>query len=247
MSNSVVVQSRNSLPANVQEEADALLAATQVHEKLLKFKKGKFFVMDDEVALGTEFICHALQLTLGWVKFVANKVAERKMGRAADRFVPAERDELGDLDKSEWEYRDGEAVDPWSYQHLLPLEHIETGEVYIFTTSSIGGKIATEVVVQEYAKRLKRTGARALPIIRLGVTEMKSKKYGDVKRPHFEITGWENETPVSPSRACLARERVVAAARDITPPHQEEPKFGDAEIEAMQADVLRHADKDLPF
>ena len=151
--------------------------------------------MDDEVQLGTEFIAHASQLTIGWIKFVNNKVADRKMGRAAERFVPPERDELGDMEQSEWEVRDGELQDPWSYQHLLPLEHPETGEIYIFTTSSIGGKIATEVIVQEYARRIKRRGSRALPIVRLAVTQMKTKKYGDVARPCFEVVGWEDDGP----------------------------------------------------
>src|SRR6516165_420649 len=193
MSQLTVVQ--NSLPANIEDEADALLASTQTHEKLLKFKKGKFFAMDNEVALGTEFLCHASQLVIGWIKFVNNKVADRKMGRAAERFVPPERDELGDMEQSEWEVRDGELQDPWSYQHLLPLEHPETGEIYIFTTSSIGGKIATEVIVQEYARRIKRRGSRALPIVRLAVTQMKTKKYGDVARPCFEVVGWEDDGP----------------------------------------------------
>jgi len=232
MSQLTVVQ--NSLPANIEDEADALLASTQTHEKLLKFKKGKFFAMDNEVALGTEFLCHASQLVTGWIKFVNNKVADRKMGRAAERFVPPERDELGDMDKSEWEYRDGEAVDPWSFQHLLPLENAETGEVYVFTTSSIGGRIATEVVVQEFAKRMKRTGSRSLPIVRLAVTEMKSKKYGAVPRPCFEIVSWED----SPAPA-VSTMRTVNNGDDF--PHMDEPPpLSDAEIEAMRADALRH-------
>jgi len=235
MSQLTVIQ--NSLPANIEDEADALLASTQTHEKLLKFKKGKFFVMDDEVALGTEFICHASQLTIGWVKFVNNKVADRKMGRAAERFAPPERDELGDMDKSEWEYRDGEAVDPWTFQHLLPLEHTETGEVYVFTTSSIGGRIATEQVVQAYAKRLRHTGSRSLPTIRLVVTEMKSKKYGDVPRPHFEVIGWEGAPAVSTMR--------VVSKGDDFPLMKEPPPLSDAEIEAQSAAALRHANKNF--
>ena len=57
---------QNNLPANVEEEADNLLATTQGHEKLLKFVKGKYKVMDDEVSLGTEFIVHADQLVFCW-------------------------------------------------------------------------------------------------------------------------------------------------------------------------------------
>jgi len=232
MSQLTVIQ--NSLPANIEDEADALLASTQTHEKLLKFRKGKYFVMDDEVRAGTEFIAHASQLTLGWVKFVGNKVVERKMGRAADRFAPPERNELGDMDKSEWEYRDGEAQDPWSFQHLLPLENPETGEVYIFTTSSIGGRIAAEQVVQAYAKRLKHTGSRSLPIVQITVSQMSTK---NVARPHFEIVGWEDAPAVSAMR-------TVSKSND-SPHMKEPPPLSDAEIEAQRADALRHANENF--
>jgi hypothetical protein len=43
----------NNLPTAYEEEADTLLAATEGHEKLLKFVKGKYKVGDDEVPLGT--------------------------------------------------------------------------------------------------------------------------------------------------------------------------------------------------
>jgi hypothetical protein len=241
---------RNTLPANVEAELDNLLATTRTREPILKFVKGKYKVQDDEVALGTEYLAHASQLAFSWIKFVGNEVVDRRQGRAADRFVPPEREELGDLDKSEWERDDrGNPKDPWTLQNLMPFENPETGEVVIFTTSSIGGKIATERLAQEYAKRAKRTGSRALPIIHLECAEMQTKSYGDVKRPHFEIVGWENETPSSPMRACAAREGVVAVARDITPPpRMDEPTFSDAEIETMQADALRHANEDfIPF
>ena len=40
---------QSNLPADIESEADNLLATTQGHEKLLKFVKGKYKVMDDEV------------------------------------------------------------------------------------------------------------------------------------------------------------------------------------------------------
>ena len=51
---------------------------------------------------------------------------------------------------------DGKPKDPWCFQHLLPFEHLESGEVVIFVTPSVGGMIATEELVREYARRLKR-------------------------------------------------------------------------------------------
>ena len=215
MSQLTVVQ--NSLPANIEDEADALLASTQTHEKLLKFKKGKFFAMDNEVALGTEFLCHASQLVIGWIKFVNNKVADRKMGRAAEGFVPPKREELGDNDQSQWERDDrGAPKDPWTFQHLMPFENLETGELMIFTTSSIGGQIATQNLVREYAQRVKRKGSRALPIIKLDVAQMRTKSFGDVARPHFEVTGWEDAPAVSPAN--VTRTVNVDDVPDLDPP-----------------------------
>src|SRR5258708_37662853 len=133
----------SNLPTAYEEEADALLAATEGHEKLLKFVKGKYKVRDDEVPLGTQYVAHANQLTYCWIKFVDKKVVERRHGKAAEKWAPPEREELDDNDQSKWEPGlDGEPKDPWVFQHLLPFENLETGEVLIFVTSSNGGQIA---------------------------------------------------------------------------------------------------------
>jgi hypothetical protein len=188
-----VMKTQATLPANYVEEADALLAATQGHEKLMKFVKGKYKVVDDEVPLGTQYVAHASQLTYAWTKFVDSKVIDKKYGRAAERWVPPEREDLGDTDQSQWETGlDGKPKDPWCFQHLLPLEHLESGEVVIFTTSSIGGRIATEELVRTYARRVKHKGSRALPIIKLASKDMPTRAYGNVPRPYFEIDGWED-------------------------------------------------------
>src|SRR5262249_24616514 len=95
--------------------------------------------------------------------------------------------------QSKWETGlDGRPKDPWSFQHLLPFENLESGDVVIFTTSSVGGRIATEELVNAYARRLKRTKSRALPIVKLASKDMATKAYGNVPRPHFEVDGWED-------------------------------------------------------
>jgi hypothetical protein len=224
MSQLATIQS--NLPANIEAEADNLLAVTQGHERLLKFVKGEYKVMDDKVPLGTQYIAHTTQLTFAWVKFVDNKVVDKRHGKAADRFVPPKREELGDNDQSKWEIRDGEMKDPWSFQHLLPLEDPETGEVVIFTTSSIGGQVATQELVRAYAQRVRRKGSSALPIVELAVAKLKTRKFGDVARPHFEVTGWED----TPSVDFAARADTI----DMTPPHRDD-------------EIPPHTGEDLPF
>ena len=160
---------------------------------MLKFVKGKFKVQDNEVPLGTQYIAHANQLTFCWIKFRDKKVVDRKFGKAIDRWRPPERDELDDGDQSQWETGlDGKPKDPWVFQRLLPFEHLESGEVVIFVTSSTGGKIACDELVREYARRVKRTGSRALPIVALRSKDMPTTYYGPVPRPYFEVVGHED-------------------------------------------------------
>lgn len=205
MLNEVTIKPSN-LPATYEEEADALLEATEGHEKLLKFIKGKYKVRDDELPLGTQFVVHANQLTHCWTKFRDKKVIERRHGKAIEKWVPPEREELDDNDQSTWEVGlDGKPKDPWSFQHLLPFENLESGEVVIFTTSSVGGQIATEEVVNAYARRLRRMKSRALPIVKLASKNMESKRFGDVPRPYFEIEGWE-DAPVGDAKESLGGE-----------------------------------------
>jgi hypothetical protein len=195
----------NNLPTAYEEEADALLESTHGREKLLKFVKGKYFIRKDEVPLGTQYVVHANQLTYCWIKFRDNKVVEPRLhGKAAEKWVPPEREDLDDNDKSKWEIGlDGKPKDPWCFQHLLPFENLETGEVLIFATPSNGGQIATEELVREYAYRLKRKKSRALPIVKLAASTFTSPKFGEVVRPLFEIEGWE-DAPTGDGKTTVA-------------------------------------------
>src|SRR5262249_4748316 len=76
----------------------------------------------------------------------------------------------------------------------LPVEDIETGERFLFVTTSFGGKIAVEKLCGTYAANIRKGLDKGLPIVRLAVGSMKTKKYGKVPRPEFEIVGWENDT-----------------------------------------------------
>jgi hypothetical protein len=193
MTNDLAEKPKN-LPT-VYEEADNILEAAQEDagfDRLLKFKKGKYFIGDDEVPLGSEYLAHASQWVKCWIKFAGGKVAERKMGKVAEGYVPPEREVLGDNDQSKWELGlDNRPKDPWSLQYLLPLENLESGDIVVFTTSSIGGRIGVSDLCKAFARRAKK-GSRALPIIKLSTTDMQSKKYGDVPRPEFEITNWDD-------------------------------------------------------
>ena len=67
-------------------EVENILGAAQEEagfEKLLKFKKGDFFIGEELVPLGTKYIAHVIGWTRCWIKFVDDEVVERKTYRVA--------------------------------------------------------------------------------------------------------------------------------------------------------------------
>jgi hypothetical protein len=177
---------------------------------LLKFKKTKFVVRETEIPIGTKFYAYCGDWQRGWIKFVGDERVDdgEQMGRAADKFYPAERDELGDEDQTQWELDDttGEPRDPWTRQDLLPLENVETGERMLFVTQSFGGRIAIEGLCARWGREIKKGLDKGLPIIRLSTSIFSTKKFGEVTRPDFPLDSWEHESGVP-----------VKTARDITP------------------------------
>jgi hypothetical protein len=72
---------------------------------------------------------------------------------------PPERDELDELDRA------GHDDDPWVFQRYLPLEDLATGDLVVFVSKSVGGKIA----LVDLLKRFAHNRDRGLPIVKLAV------------------------------------------------------------------------------
>ena len=109
-----------------------------------KFGKDGFVTTSDETTIpeGTQFICIYDQVVGGWIKFMGKgNPPIRKQGRLFEGFVPIPRSELGDNDREEWELGlSGQPQDPWQIQLLLPLQNVETGELFVFQTTSVTGQ-----------------------------------------------------------------------------------------------------------
>ena len=91
-------------------EAENILEAAREHagfEKLLKFRKGKYFIGEEEIPLGTELVAYPLAWTKSWTKFTDSKGVDRQMYRVARGERPPERHELGDEDQTTWAVRAG--------------------------------------------------------------------------------------------------------------------------------------------
>jgi hypothetical protein len=203
-----VKREQTDLVLDEERAAEAILdESSKGPTPFLKFKKDKYVIgTDTTVPLGTRFIAYCADWRRGWVKFFGEEKVDEKVYRVAESRAVLERDELGDMDRTEWETDDeGELQDPWCFQHYVPLENTKTGERFLFVTSSTGGQIGVEVLCRQWAKNNTKGLRKGLPIIKLALGTFPSKKYGAVTRPDFMIVGWEND------------DNVAVPMKDITP------------------------------
>jgi hypothetical protein len=156
-------------------------------------KQGEFAISDTEaIPAGTRCIAHVDEVLFGWRKWADNKVVDTRMGRVADRHVPAQRNELGDTDERQWEVQDdGSRRDPWQFTASLPLSRLDTGEAYLFSTSSKGGIRAINGLTRTYGSRVRAKGDKAgLPVVELQPDHYKHSLYGKIYFPCLRVVNW---------------------------------------------------------
>jgi hypothetical protein len=151
---------------------------------LLKFdwETKQYMVGKDEISLGRKFIAHCDQYARGWVKFADKAVVDVRVKNVSEG-KPPERDELDEpmlADTSD---------DPWVFQRYLPLEDPETGDVVVFVSKSVGGKIALADLLGVF----ERNYDRGRPIVKLAIGSFKTREYGVKPRPSFPIVGWTGD------------------------------------------------------
>jgi hypothetical protein len=167
-------------------------------------KSGQFEISESEaIATGTKCIAHVDEVAFGWRKWQGNRLVETRMGRVADRFVPAQRQELGDTNPGEWETQDdGTPRDPWQFCASLPLTRLDTGEGYVFSVSSKGGQRCVNGLTRTYGSRVRAKGdAAGLPVVELQPDSYKHKQYGKIFFPVLHIVNWTDASgkPLSAS------------------------------------------------
>ena len=190
---SEVAKIKTNLPATEAENIANAASEDAGFEKMMKFKKGDYWLDNREVPHGTTYIAHAIGWTKTWVHFENGMVVDRKIYRVARGEKPVERDRLDCLDETTWPFGlDGKRrMDPWVYQYLLPMEDPKTNEVCLFVTGSFGGRRAVADVCTAWGRRNVKNPGCGQPIVKLGKAMMPTKHYGDVPRPNFEIVGWD--------------------------------------------------------
>ena len=135
----------------------------------------------------------------------------------ADGVPPANRADLGDMDKSLWETDDkGEPKDPWQPTNYLPLMDAD-GNLFTFTTSSRGGLRAVGELVRRYAWH-RKNNPDVHPVIALGVGSYKhtNKAYGIIKFPELSPAGYEHKGKFAAAMAAagFAVSETVPAAEE---------------------------------
>jgi hypothetical protein len=125
----------------------------------------------------------------GFVKWENRKAVDYHVGLVRERFQPPKRAQLGDTDRSLWE-RDNS--DPWQLTFFLPLSDPETDELFVYSTTSRGGRDCLANLQEAYADNRQYHPAEAhkLPLVELDASHYQHQDFGRVETPTFDIIEW---------------------------------------------------------
>jgi hypothetical protein len=140
------------------------------------------------------------QIQAGYIKFNGKgNPPDRKMGPVFSGFTPPDRESLGDTDQDLWEKSlEGKPQDPWQFQLMVPMQVVETGELLIFSTSSITGKRAVDNLIEQ-CERMQRLEPDFYPVIKLSIGgfQHRDSRVGWVKTPALPRVGKAPKSDVS--------------------------------------------------
>jgi hypothetical protein len=161
---------------------------------LLKFIKGDYFAGQEArpIAIGTTMAVYMDTLSFGWVEWQASKPVDHLIGLVNEGFQPKRRAELGKLDKTQWEVDDnGEPRDPYVFTFYVGMRDTKSGEQFVFTTYSKGGRDAIGLLSKEYGEHMLLKPDED-PVVELGVDSYQHpiKSRGRIKIPVLPIKKW---------------------------------------------------------
>jgi hypothetical protein len=129
-------------------------------------------------------------MSLGYVKFDGDKLAEKRMVAVSSSEREPTREELGDTDQNRWKLDvNNKPKDPWQRVFEIPAVEVD-GEKrqVIFTGSNKGAEIAWKKLYNAICRQIDQHPGK-LPVVKLSTDKFKGK-FGLVQRPDYEITGW---------------------------------------------------------
>jgi hypothetical protein len=200
-----------------REMAGAMRSSTALGI-ILKFHKGGWIaggnntMMDDR-----ELIAIVDRLMWGWQRWENRRPTDFRIGFVIDHYKPPKRSELEDSDTARWE-------PVW----LLPMADEKTGEIFVFSTKSQGGKDVLAQLQEDFADhREANPQSDLMPRVALKADSYPHPQFGRVDIPIMPIVDWvtmpDNPKiakirPPAPSLITDASPNRDNAADDITPP-----------------------------
>jgi hypothetical protein len=121
-------------------------------------------------------------------------IIQRWRDGKAEKITAKPLPDLDDLNASvpveEWELDfNNEKKPPYSLVQQVYLLNVNTGEKFIFASSSLGATRAKETLQDRCATMRMLRGARVYPEVELGIAPWPTR-YGMKTRPHFKILNW---------------------------------------------------------
>ena len=171
--------------------------ATGGARDIIKFRKGRFFYGQDDIEIphGARLIANMAAARVGWVRWQDGRPTDEVMVLIGEGVAPPRRNELGDDDRGLWETDDrGDPKDPWQFTNHLPLRGPETGEEFLFATSTRGGIGAIGAFAKAYGTVYRQKPGK-LPVVELRASDYAhpNKAYGRVDVPVLELVDWVDE------------------------------------------------------
>jgi hypothetical protein len=111
--------------------------------------------------------------------------------------------------QSQWEKdQSGTPKKPWSLSHVVYLIDPNTAKKFTVAASTVGQKIAVELLSDQIETMCRLRGANVMAEITLGISSFATRFGARRPRPDYLVVGWR----------ALGSETVPAIGRDIEPP-----------------------------
>jgi hypothetical protein len=168
----------------------AAYAMSNADGEYLKYSKGVWESgREGRPMNGKCLTTHMLGLTRAWQRWEDKKLTDERARLFSAGGRIETREELGDLDQNKWKTNSrDEPKDPWQYVLKLPLVDQETGEMFLFSIGSHGGKKAIMGLASQYYMKRPKS-----PIVVLETSTYKHPEFGITHTPVLRIVDWTDD------------------------------------------------------
>jgi hypothetical protein len=170
-----------------------------IRGQLIKFVDGDWMPTNSTTLMNGRHLL-ATATVAAWVRWADSRPAEYIVRRPHEDLP--RRNELGHLDKAHWAIDSrGAPKDPFQNTRFTQLLDAGTAEVFTFSTSSEGGRIAVNELGSAIRRKRSISGRNLIPVVELIHAPFKTH-HGMKKRPLLKIIGWRShggfEPPAKP-------------------------------------------------